>query len=146
MIEEKMDDIKLEMPKSEFTERALQNLRMILKNKRTLISHALGTDDIEFTEKEDRIVFPSFIGKINPDNIQAYSEFIRKLCNFAKTLKRVNDKLDVQVVNEKYAFRCFLIRLGFIGEEYKTERKILLRNLSGNAAFKNSKGEINDER
>jgi len=40
------------------------------------------------------------------------------------------------VDNDKYAFRCFLLRLGFIGEDYKTERKILLRNLSGSSAFK----------
>ena len=38
--------------------------------------------------------------------------------------------------NEKYAFRCFLLRLGFIGEEYKGERKVLLKNLSGNGSFK----------
>ena len=41
------------------------------------------------------------------------------------------------VDNEKYAFRCFLLRLGFIGSEYKAERKILLKNLSGSSAFKN---------
>ena len=40
------------------------------------------------------------------------------------------------VENEKYAFRCFLLRLGFIGAEYKTERKILLKNLTGSSAFK----------
>jgi hypothetical protein len=39
-------------------------------------------------------------------------------------------------VNEKYTFRCFLLRLGFIGPEYKDERKILLRNLSGSSAYK----------
>ena len=38
--------------------------------------------------------------------------------------------------NEKYAFRCFLLRLGFIGTEYKEARKILLRNLAGSSAFK----------
>ena len=38
--------------------------------------------------------------------------------------------------NEKYAFRCFLLRLGFIGAEYKSERKILLENFTGSAAFK----------
>ena len=38
--------------------------------------------------------------------------------------------------NDKYAFRCFLLRLGFIGAEYKEERKILLRNLTGSSAFK----------
>ena len=40
------------------------------------------------------------------------------------------------VDNEKYAFRCFLLRLGFIGAEFKTERKILLRNLTGSSAFR----------
>ena len=41
------------------------------------------------------------------------------------------------VDNEKYAFRCFLLRLGFIGADYKTDRKILLKNLEGSSAFKN---------
>ena len=41
--------------------------------------------------------------------------------------------------NEKYDFRCFLLRLGFIGEEYKGFRKFMMRNLTGNAAFKNGK-------
>ena len=40
------------------------------------------------------------------------------------------------VENEKYAFRCFLLRLGFIGDEYKDARKILLRNLIGSYALK----------
>ena len=146
MAEKKIDDIILEIPESEFTERSIQNLRMILKSKKTLMSHALGTEGIEIIEKEDRIIFPAFSGEISPENIQAYSEFIYKLCNFAKTIKRVNDKPDVQVINEKYAFRCFLVRLGFVGDEYKTERRILLKNLSGNSAFKNSIGESNNER
>ena len=46
-----------------------------------------------------------------------------------------------EVVNEKYAFRCFLLRLGFIGDEYKQDRKILLENLEGSAAFKTKKEE-----
>ena len=52
--------------------------------------------------------------------------------------KRINAK-EKEVDNEKYAFRCFLLRLGFIGAEYKAERKILLRNLSGSSAFKSGK-------
>ena len=49
--------------------------------------------------------------------------------------KRITAK-EKPVDNDKYAFRCFLLRLGFIGEDYKAERKILLRNLSGSSAFK----------
>ena len=47
-----------------------------------------------------------------------------------------------EVENDKYAFRCFLLRLGFIGSEYKEERRILLKNLSGSSAFK---GGASDE-
>ncbi|MEG0910140.1 MAG: hypothetical protein RSF70_01010, partial [Ruthenibacterium sp.] len=48
------------------------------------------------------------------------------------------------VDNEKYAFRCFLLRLGFIGADYKDERKMLLANLTGSAAFKAPKSEAKD--
>ena len=49
------------------------------------------------------------------------------------------------VENAKYAFGCFLLRLGFIGSEFKMERKILLSKLTGNSAFKSeSKIEVID--
>ena len=57
----------------------------------------------------------------------------------ASNAKRVT-ATEKAVDNEKYSFRCFLLRLGFIGAEYKLERKILLRNLlknlTGSSAFK----------
>ena len=61
--------------------------------------------------------------------------FIAQLCKLSKDQKRVS-ATEKEVDNEKYAFRCFLLRLGFIGDEYKATRKILLRNLSGNSAWK----------
>ena len=54
----------------------------------------------------------------------------------AKEAKRVTAK-EKEVDNVKYAFQCFLLRLGFIGDEYKQNRKILMRNLTGSSAFKN---------
>ena len=58
-----------------------------------------------------------------------------RLCDMARDAKRVSSTL-TETDNDKYAFRCFLLRLGFIGKEYKTARKILLRNLTGNSAFR----------
>ena len=58
-----------------------------------------------------------------------------------RSQRRINGT-EKEAENEKYAFRCFLLRLGFIGEQYKVERKILLQNLSGSAAFKNSKDKV----
>ena len=65
----------------------------------------------------------------------AYEQFICRICDMARNQKRINAK-EKEVDNEKYAFRCFLLRLGFIGDEHKVTRKILLRNLSGSSAFK----------
>ena len=53
----------------------------------------------------------------------------------AKTQKRVT-ATEKPAENEKLAMRLFLVRLGFIGDEYKTARKILLRNLAGNSSWK----------
>ena len=77
--------------------------------------------------------------------MKAYDTFICKLCEMARNQKRVNGT-EKQVDNEKYAFRCFLLRLGFIGNEYKTERKILLKNLTGSSAFKSgAKKEVSSD-
>ena len=72
---------------------------------------------------------------VHPDELKAYMHFITAICEMSTNQKRIN-ATEKEIDNEKYAFRCFLLRLGFIGDEYKAERKILLRNLSGSSAFK----------
>ena len=121
------------------------NLSNILDSKGSLIKKALGTPDIRFEIKEDRIAFPWFSEMPNAEEAKAYTDFLAKLCKLSKDLKRTNPR-ETAATNEKYAFRCFLLRLGFIGSEYKTERKILLRNLSGNSSWKNgAPGKEGDE-
>ena len=88
---------------------------------------------IEF--QDDRVTFPWFEELPDSDAVQAYTHFLSALCEMSKNAKRVTVTVKA-VENEKYAFRCFLLRLGFIGAEYKTERKILLKNLTGSSAFK----------
>lgn len=111
-------------------------LTNILEAKGTLIKKALGIDDLRFEIKEDRIAFPWFPELPTPDETRAYTMFIAQLCKLSKELKRASST-ETPVTNEKYAFRCFLLRLGFIGAEYKQERKILLQNLEGNSSWKN---------
>lgn len=72
------------------------------------------------------------------EEIKHYTQFIEALCKMAIDHNRVAS-IPKKSENEKYDFRCFLLRLGFIGDEYKTLRKFLLKNLTGNAAFKNGK-------
>lgn len=54
------------------------------------------------------------------DAANAYLHFVHALCEMACNQKRISVQ-EREVENEKYAFRCFLLRLGFIGEEYKVE-------------------------
>lgn len=114
------------------------NLTNLLHSKGSLIRKALGVDDLKFEIKEDRIAFPWFKEVPEPDEVQAYTKFISLLCKLTTEQKRVSPN-EHPVTNEKYTFRCFLMRLGFIGPEFKTDRKILLQNLSGNSAFKSGK-------
>jgi hypothetical protein len=76
------------------------------------------------------------------NEIMAYAQFVSKLCDKAKTQQRVL-AVEHPVENEKYAFRCFLLRLGFIGGEYAETRRILLRNLEGNGSHKSGDGKPN---
>ena len=113
------------------------NLMKLLDAKGDLIKKAIGVDDIRIEMKEDRVAFPWF-AEVEPDAAMAYTNFIAALCRMSKEAKRVT-ATQKEVENEKYAFRCFLLRLGFIGAEYKKDRKILLKNLSGSAAFPSRK-------
>ena len=115
---------------------AVGNLSKLLDAKGGLIKKALGVDELgfEINEESKTICFPWF-EEVSIDEAMAYTHFVNALCKMSKDAKRVTAK-EKNVDNEKYAFRCFLLRLGFIGTEYKAERKILLRNLSGSSAFK----------
>jgi len=119
---------------------AVGNLKNLLAAKESLIKKALGVDDLGIDVTEDTITFPWFTEMPEPETVKAYTHFIAAICKMSKNLKRVN-ATKKEVDNEKYAFRCFLLRLGFIGSEYKAERKILLQNLSGNSSWKNGAPE-----
>ena len=128
--------LTIDLPRSSFTDTALENLKRLVESKASLIKKALGTDCLPIITGEETIRFPWFQGELASEEVKAYTHFVTALCEMVKTQQRVN-ATEKQVENEKYAFRCFLIRLGFVGSEHKAERKILLKNLSGNSAFKN---------
>ena len=118
------------------------NLTKLLDAKGQSDTESLG-DQRAFASNplEDRVAFPWF-ELPDSDAAKTYTHFISALCEMSRNAKRVT-ATEKPVDNEKYAFRCFLLRLGFIGSEYKAERKILLKNLTGSSAFKN--GGVNHE-
>ena len=129
------DSLSISLPCTLFTETALQNLDALLLSKGRLIRHAFDIKEATYTLTNDRITFAWLHGTITDETAKAYAEFISKLCLMARTQKRVTAKEKI-VDNEKYAFRCFLLRLGMIGNAYKVSRKILMQNLTGSSAFK----------
>lgn len=122
------------LPRAGFTDNALENLQKLVDSKAALMKKALAVDALPVEVTEDKVSFPWF-AEMDSDSAAAYTHFITALCDMAKNQKRITAK-ERDTENEKYAFRCFLLRLGFIGTEYKAERKILLKNLTGSSAFK----------
>lgn len=131
---ESLDKLTIEVPREGFTEQALENLNKLIASKANLIKKAIGADDLSIEQTETTLKFPWF-PMATGDEAEAYALLIGGLCKVAKERKRINAK-EKPVENEKFAFRVFLIQLGFVGDEYKAARKILLKNLTGNSAFR----------
>lgn len=127
--------LHVDLPREGVTETALENLRKLVDSKATLIRKALGADRVDIAVTDERIFFPWFDAAPDAEMSAAAAKFIGRLLDTARTQKRVTAK-EKPVENEKFAFRCFLLKLGFIGPEFKAERKVLLRNLTGSAAFR----------
>ena len=136
--ESTIDGIEVSMPREMFTEKALENLHKIVNAKGELISKAIGSMDLQIIENDEKVGFPWFPKTEDSDVVKHYTQFISALCKMATERKRVVSTPKKSEI-EKYDFRCFLLRLRFIGDEYKDLRKFLMRNLTGNAAFKHGK-------
>ena len=126
--------LTVQMPADFFTEHTLGNLQQICENKATLFKAAFQTDSLDIISSDEKVEFPWF--KVEQDgDADACCTFISMLCEFAKNQSRINRKPDTSD-NPKYTMRCFLIRLGMVGAEFKVARKVILRNLTGNSAFR----------
>lgn len=123
------------IPKETLSDGVIANLERLVESKGNLIRKALGVEQLPILITDEVVSFPWFPGEPTADEVKAYTHLVTALCDMARNQKRITAK-EKETDNEKYAFRCFLLRLGFIGSEFKTERKILLRNLTGSSAFK----------
>lgn len=126
--------LTVEMPLELVDDSTIDRLRKIVENKGELFKAAFKTEILDIIVDEDKVCFPWFTVE-EYDDTSAYCTFISMLCEFAKNQSRINNKPDT-TDNPKYTMRCYLLRLGMIGEDYKAARKVLLRNLSSSAAFR----------
>ena len=111
-------------------------LRNLIASRHRLFCDALNAAELPVLEKGDQVAFPWFEQTDDEEERAAYALFIERLAELSNRLKWAASA-GKDAPNEKYAMRCFLLRLGFIGAEYKRTRAILLRNLQGSSAFRN---------
>lgn len=129
------DALVISIPKDTITPDAMFRLRQIIQSKTTLFEHAFQTNMISLEETDDKISFPWFTVYGEDGEAKAYSDFVFALCRLAQERKRINAK-PYDGKNDKFTMRLFLVQLNMKGEEYKLTRKILLRHLTGNSAWR----------
>jgi hypothetical protein len=135
-----LDTLTIEYPLAKFTPDKLDNLFKMVNAKTPLLKAALGTDDLPIQQVDNALRFPWFRGDLDADKVNAYTVFIHQLCKTALEKKRVTAKEKEVPGNPKYAMRCWLLALGFIGSgELKAARKILLSRLEGNSSWRDGK-------
>lgn len=95
--------------------------------------HALNLHSLWY---RGTVEFRLFNSTLHAGEVRAYINLCLGISAAAINAKRATaEPLDNG--NDKYAMRCWLLRLGFIGDEFKSVRKHLLKNLEGNAAWRN---------
>lgn len=128
------EDAALSISLPNIPDTAMANLVTMISAKQDLLKQALKTDDLSIVQEGDKITFPWF-REATPDEINAYMVLLTRMVEVCKARKRITMKVR-ETDNPKYSFRCFLLGLGLIGDEYKGARKVLLKNLDGSSAFK----------
>lgn len=84
-----------------------------------------------------------YYGGLHAGQLKSYIQFCLAICDRAKKVKHATYKPLISN-NDKYTMRVWLLHLGFIGDEFKTARDILTRNLTGDAAHRYGRnGELN---
>jgi len=81
------------------------------------------------------IEFRLFNSTLHAGEVKAYIQLCLAISHQAK-VQRSASRTRTQSSNEKYTFRTWLLRLGLIGDEFKTARQHLLKHLDGNIAWK----------
>ena len=75
---------------------------------------------------------------LHAGQLKSYIQLCLALSQMAKEVRTASPK-EQQKENPKYAMRTWLLRLGFIGDEFKTAREILTKRLAGDTAFRNGR-------
>ena len=129
------------------TPQTLRNLANIMASHESLIADALNLDHGRMRRYCRTVEFRLFQfdeptgerrGGLHAGQLKSYIQLCLALSQMAKTVKTASPKPQ-QNENPKYAMRTWLLRLGFIGDEFKTAREILTKRLAGDTAFRHGR-------
>lgn len=129
-------------------EKYINNIKNVMKSKGELLFKAVGSVNKEqpivgiISQNKKIINFPMFNSTLESSKLKAYLQLSQAVNNYCSLHTRVIPRVN-ESPNEKYTFRTWLLRLKMIGDEYKTTRNELVKNLVGNTAWRNY--EINNE-
>jgi hypothetical protein len=131
------------MPLFGFMGYAQDNLEKLVTAKAWILKKMAGTDALPIERDERNLRFPWFKPDATAVEIDAYSSLIVGMCETARTKKRVTsaERQLQDGDNEKFKARCFLLSIGFIGDQYKQARKVLLSPFSGNGSHRAGSGK-----
>jgi len=93
--------------------------------------------NLHSTFTKGTVEFRLFNSTTHAGEIKAYIQFCLAVSHQALIQKSASAKKTI-TDNEKYAFRCWMLRLGLNGEEFKTCRLHFLKNLEGNSAWRHT--------
>ena len=77
------------------------------------------------------------LGGLHAGQLKSMIQLCLAMSQMAKQLRFASPKKQ-QTENEAYAFRCWMLRLGFIGDEFKTAREYFMRNFEGKSAWRHA--------
>mgnify|MGYP000867935200 CR=1 FL=1 len=140
-VEIKPDRLVIQMPLTGFTPDKLDNLCKMVTAKASLLKAALGAQDLPIRQTAETLDFPWFRYTEDNATVDAYAALVSLLCKTAMEKKHVSAKEKVIDGSPRYAMRCFLLSLGFIGDAHKVARKILLSKLEGSTSRKHDNVE-----
>lgn len=130
--------LSLAFPTTGWDETTQMKVEATLAAKGQLIATALQipATPMHIDADAGTVEFPWFDQVPDQDVVEAATVLIARMIEHAKTAIRISPKPAETGGNDKYAMRCWLLRLGMIGDSYKNVRRVLLANLEGNAAWK----------
>lgn len=126
--------LSIAVPADMLSEVERERLVEFVAARQDVLRAGLRLDEVRVEEDSGKLVFAWFPYTGAHEDVAAYQVFVEQLLALVRSLKRVV-RVDSRVSNDRYAWRCFLLRLGLIGPEFRAVRRVLMRGVPGSSAY-----------